>query len=211
MWILFYVNFLITFTISGLFCFYKDFKSNDEQLNNKIQSTNKLQVLSQYKFILPRVIINALGLIPFFFKFAMRLSTFNEDFNFMQSIFQIIFAGFFIDFFFYSTHRLLHHPKLYKWSHYIHHRFNKPVGIEAIYHHWFDLYFSNLLPIFLSLWILPNKNIITWHFWIFLSTSTAVIHSHSGWYQTRHSTHHTKYIVNYGVGLFMDKICGTQY
>jgi len=51
---------------------------------------------------------------------------------------------------FYYSHRLLHHPYLYKWIHKKHHTWISPVAISAAYCHPIEHVFSNVLPIALG-------------------------------------------------------------
>lgn len=47
---------------------------------------------------------------------------------------------------FYYSHRLLHHPRIYKFIHKRHHEWTSPIAITAIYCHPIEHVFSNLLP-----------------------------------------------------------------
>jgi sterol desaturase/sphingolipid hydroxylase (fatty acid hydroxylase superfamily) len=209
-WITTYLIFLFTFSVSSVCCFYLDCLSPIKMIDTKVTKSTRYEMLQQYKFILPRVSLNVFLLTPIFFYYSDHIIDYNPEFIFMDFFKQIVMAGLLIDVFFYVTHKAMHHKYVYKWSHKIHHRFKKPVGMEAIYHHWFDLYFSNLLPIFLALWVLPSKNIYTWYTWVFIATSTTVLHSHSGWSKTGHDNHHKYSTVHFGVGIFMDKIFDTD-
>jgi len=51
---------------------------------------------------------------------------------------------------FYYSHRLLHHPILYKWIHKKHHNWISPVAISAAYCHPIEHVVSNVLPIALG-------------------------------------------------------------
>lgn len=49
---------------------------------------------------------------------------------------------------FYYSHRLLHHPRIYKFIHKRHHEWTSPIAITAVYCHPVEHVFSNLLPVF---------------------------------------------------------------
>ena len=59
---------------------------------------------------------------------------------------------------------MCHNKYIYAWSHKKHHEFKYPVGIEALYLHWFDLIFGNILPLFLPILII-NNHIYALVFW----------------------------------------------
>ena len=120
--------------------------------------------INLYYYIIKCIFINT----SFLFH-SHHIIEYNPDFIVVDFFKQIIFAGGLIDIF-YVTHRA-RYKYLYKWSHKIH-QDSKTIGMEAVYHHWFDLYFSNLLPIFMALWVLPSENIYTWYTWVFLATAT---------------------------------------
>ena len=68
---------------------------------------------------------------------------------------------------------------------------SKPVGMVALYHHWFDLYFSNLaFPIFMALWVLPSLQYIYLYTLGIRSNHCSFTISHSGWSKTGHDNHH---------------------
>lgn len=206
-WIISYIIFITTYSISSGYCLYLDLYTN---IDKRFVKQNKSEIIYQYKFIIPRILLNAFGLIPVFFYYTDKIIIYKSSFSYLDFGIQIMTALLLIDIFFYITHWIMHHPSIFMWSHKIHHRFKKPVGMEAIYHHWFDLYFSNLLPIFLSLWVLPSKSVYTWYFWVFMATAVTVLHSHSGWSKSGHNDHHKYSIYHYGVGVFMDHLLGTE-
>lgn len=140
------------------------------------------------------------------------------------------FFGFFIlliidDTWFYWIHRLLHHPKIYRYVHAEHH---KSVHVNP----FTSLSFHFLEPVLLSLWIFPVT--------ILLPTYAPVlglmqlygfldnVKSHLGyefypsWWNksgfrmmtssTHHNMHHSKFKGNYGVHFrFWDKVMKTEF
>jgi len=78
-------------------------------------------------------------------------TSFNIFYYILNSfIFEIIF-----DFFHYWSHRLLHHPYLYKHIHIVHHKFKNPNSKSSFYHHPLDLILTNVIPILLTLYLYP--------------------------------------------------------
>ena len=143
-------------------------------------------------------------------------------------IFEIIF-----DFFHYWTHRIAHHRYLYKYSHKKHHEYNKNTNIITTFHQdFFDLLFTNVLPMYLTSQIIPFTQL---QYCIFLVYKTFIeIGGHLGkestglicfpqfvWlpklfniqlYSIDHYHHHTKINYNYSKRFMLwDKIFGSHY
>jgi len=127
------------------------------------------------------------------------------------------------DFFFYWSHRALHHPLIYKHIHKQHHRFKATIGIASEYAHPVEVLVSNSLP-FLSGPLLMGPHIVTWWCWIVLRI-TETIDAHSGYSfplspfsllpfqggSERHFFHHSHNLGSYGSFFnFWDRICGTD-
>jgi len=51
---------------------------------------------------------------------------------------------------FYYSHRLLHHPSIYKYIHKKHHTWTSPVAIAATYAHPLEHVISNIFPLILG-------------------------------------------------------------
>ena len=99
----------------------------------------------------------------------------------------------------------MHTSIIYKWSHKLHHIYKDPVGMEALYLHWFDLYMGNILPIYLPI-INTNLNLhIIWTFIIITNT----LFSHTQYIDLFHNNHHIYFNCNFGLGYYMDKIFNT--
>ena len=140
------------------------------------------------------------------------------------------FGGFFIlllidDTWFYWTHRLLHHPKIYKYVHRKHHLSIDVTPYTSLSFHWLEAFL-------LSFWIIPVAFILPIYAPVLLLVqiwgTLDNIKAHLGyelypawWHRswlrflttsTHHNMHHSKFNGNYGVHFrFWDKICGTEF
>ncbi|ESO82259.1 hypothetical protein LOTGIDRAFT_170177 [Lottia gigantea] len=104
---------------------------------------------------------------------------------------------------FYYSHRLLHHPKLYKTIHKIHHEWTAPIGLAAVYAHPAEYIFSNILPLMLGP-LLAGSGLVTIWVWFTVAITTTISH-HSGYHvpgvpgNEFHDYHHLKFHENFGV------------
>jgi sterol desaturase/sphingolipid hydroxylase (fatty acid hydroxylase superfamily) len=129
------------------------------------------------------------------------------------------------DAYFYFTHRLFHHPLLFRWLHQGHHRSRYPTP-------WTSFAFDPLEAIIQSLFLVGIVFVIPLHFITLIAvlvtmTVWAVV-NHLGidrlplsfphdwlgrWFigPAHHSIHHLKYTVHYGLYFtFWDKLLGTS-
>ncbi|XP_031550953.1 fatty acid hydroxylase domain-containing protein 2-like [Actinia tenebrosa] len=115
---------------------------------------------------------------------------------------------------FYYSHRLFHHPKLYKYFHKKHHEWTAPIGIVSIYAHPLEHIISNLTPILMGPMIMGSHIATTWMWFCLAITSTNI--SHSGYHfpflpsPEAHDFHHLKFNQNYGVLGVLDRLHGTD-
>ncbi len=129
------------------------------------------------------------------------------------------------DTFFYFTHRLFHHPKLFRWFHKGHHRSRYPTP-------WTSFAFDPLEAIVQSLFLIGVVWFIPLHFITVIAVLTTMsiwaVLTHLGldrlpvgfphhllgrWMigPAHHSIHHLKCTVHYGLYFtFWDKLLGTQ-
>jgi len=118
------------------------------------------------------------------------------------------------EFFFYYSHRLLHHPRLYKHIHKIHHEWTSPIGVVSIYAHPFEHLLSNLLPPLLGPLVCGSHIATTWMWYALALASTTI--SHCGYHfpffpsPEAHDFHHLKFNQNYGVLGVLDRLHGTD-
>ena len=128
------------------------------------------------------------------------------------------------DAWFYWTHRLLHHPKVFRYVHAVHH---KSVDVNP----FTSLSFHLLEPLIVTFWIVPFVLIVPVPLPALMILQLVGlfnnIKSHLGyelypqffqrtWLRylvtsTHHSVHHTRFRGNYGLHFrFWDLICGTE-
>ena len=133
--------------------------------------------------------------------------------NFTTFLFKILICTIIEDFFFYWTHRLLHTPLLYNKVHKLHHSIYNLIYLSYGYTHPLEFFLGNLLPVFLSVFILKNHlHFVTFVGFVILRTlGTAEGHSGYEFVYTMshlplpfgndsryHEFHHLKNMGNYG-------------
>ncbi|KAL8621065.1 hypothetical protein ACOMHN_040590 [Nucella lapillus] len=115
---------------------------------------------------------------------------------------------------FYYSHRLLHHPRLYKHVHKRHHEWTAPIGVVALYAHPVEHVLSNLLPPALGPLLLGSHLATAWMWFSLALMSTTV--AHCGYHfpflpsPEAHDYHHLKFNQNFGVLGVLDRLHGTD-
>ncbi len=131
----------------------------------------------------------------------------------------------FQDTYFYFTHRLFHHPRLFRWLHQGHHQSRHPTPwtsfafdpLEAIVQSLFLVGIVWIIPLHLVTLIAVLATMTIWAVLTHLGLDRlpAVFPHHllGRWVigPAHHSIHHLKYTVHYGLYFtFWDKLFGTQ-
>jgi sterol desaturase/sphingolipid hydroxylase (fatty acid hydroxylase superfamily) len=137
----------------------------------------------------------------------------------------VVFLALVHDAYFYWSHRVMHHPRLYGATHRTHHTSKQPSAFASFaFHPWEAL---------ISSWLIPAVAfVVPMHFGAFvayvtLATFSAVM-NHAGWEvwprrfldgpigswlitARHHNLHHTKFSRNYGLYFrFWDRVMGTD-
>ena len=115
---------------------------------------------------------------------------------------------------FYTVHRTLHAPRLFRRFHRIHHQFRESIGIATHYVHPVEHWVGNLMPIFAGV-LLVGAHPITILLWVAIAVANA-IHTHAGYalpfmtWAVDHDFHHHNIRGSYGVLGLLDRITGTD-
>lgn len=141
-------------------------------------------------------------------------------------LFSLLLLIFLHDTYFYWIHRLMHHPKIYKYVHYIHHKSHNPTPFAAFSFHPLEAILeSAIIPI--SVFLIPLHNITLFVFLTFSLFMNVLGHlgyeiyfknftKHPLTWWNNTSTHHNMHhrFVNYNFGLYFnlwDRIMGTNH
>ncbi|MEO8868166.1 MAG: sterol desaturase family protein [Bacteroidia bacterium] len=128
------------------------------------------------------------------------------------------------DTYFYFAHRLMHHPKLFKWFHKVHHKSTNPSPFAAFAFHPLEA----LVEIGIFVLLIFMMPLCRWHLFIFfLSLMVYNVYGHLGWEvypkkfnkswigkwintSVNHNQHHKHFTGNYSLYfLWWDRIFGT--
>jgi len=159
--------------------------------------------------IIPVIIYVTMDKFGLVMAHTMSVENLPDPFTLAQTMFFFMLVE---DFFFYLTHRMLHHPRIYPHIHKMHHTHNTTVGIAAMYSHPIEFIISNMFPTSMGPLILgPNVHILSIFAWYIIRFGES-LDGHSGydfsWSPYRlipfsgsaqyHDFHHSVNIGNYG-------------
>lgn len=130
------------------------------------------------------------------------------------------------DTYFYWMHRLLHHPKIFRYAHVVHHKSTVPSPWTSYSFHVFEAFAEGLVLLIITI-ILP-MNVLSITLFIIIGFVINV-YGHLGyeiapkWLRytflfnisntsVHHNLHHSKFNANYGLYFrFWDKVMGTEH
>jgi len=118
------------------------------------------------------------------------------------------------EFGFYYSHRLLHHPLIYKHVHKIHHEWTAPIGIIGVYAHPIEMIVSNSMPLVLGP-LLCGSHVATAILWYIMAVFSTTI-AHCGYHlpflpsPEAHDFHHLKFTNNFGMLGVLDRLHNTD-
>ena len=205
---MYYHIFLLFFIGSSTLCAFIYFNFPKLRLTKKKNEN----ILEDYTKILPKVIRNLLISYPIFsfMEYYLFMIDNIKKNNYKHYTITYIFLWYvFSDLLFYIVHRLFHTKKLY-FLHKIHHEFNNPYGVGAIYCGVMEMIFANLLTLLIPAYIIevPENLILKM---IGGMTFWTVFMSHGCFQEINHShvIHHRKLKCNYGL-FITDRLFGTK-
>ncbi|MCX2574107.1 sterol desaturase family protein [Pedobacter sandarakinus] len=219
------------FLIAGAFFLFfykffpKSFASNKIQANHAKSSTILNEVVNS---LFTTIVLSTIGLLIFHTDFKSQTLIYT-DIRFHSKLWffmSVLLALVIHDTYFYWMHYLLHHPKIFKYTHLEHHKSNNPSPFASYSFHIIEAFFEGavLLLIVLLIPIHPFAIILfvligfvinvyghlgheiapLWlrHTWLFQIFNTSVYHN----------LHHSKFKGNYGLYFrFWDRIMGTEH
>jgi sterol desaturase/sphingolipid hydroxylase (fatty acid hydroxylase superfamily) len=219
-------NWVVIFIVH--FIFWVKFKSKFQkfriQLNERVDSAQIKRELINSLFVFFVGAIFASLVYYFSTKGYNKVYTNFSDHPF-YSVFGIVILLIIDDTWFYWTHRLLHHPKLYKYVHFEHH---KSVDVNP----FTSMSFHIVESLLLTLYLIPLSFIMPLYIPVLgfmqLYGLFDNIKAHLGyeffpkWWNknigkvltssTHHNMHHSKFMGNYGLHFrFWDKLMGTEF
>lgn len=148
-----------------------------------------------------------------------------SDYGIVYLIFSLVVAIVFHDFYFYWTHRLMHHKKLFKYVHRVHHESTNPSPWAAYsFHPWEALIQAMVMPILV--FILPLHPLTAFIFLAYMIIRNVMGHlgfeilpkgfTKNKWLNwntavTHHNMHHEHFHSNYGLYFtWWDKLMKTE-
>jgi sterol desaturase/sphingolipid hydroxylase (fatty acid hydroxylase superfamily) len=147
--ILFYIWFIFVYILNTSIHVFFDISYYDISQKYKITQISKNEMTELYKRYYKRVLFNVL-VIPiiwglfgiYFFDFTFL---FENEFNFVRCLCDLITIIIVQEIIFYCFHRLLHLPMFYR-IHKLHHHIKHPIALASLYAHPVDAILGIFVP-----------------------------------------------------------------
>jgi sterol desaturase/sphingolipid hydroxylase (fatty acid hydroxylase superfamily) len=209
----FYSYFVVTYFINVFVHYIIDVSYYDVSSRYKINPLPKSELMRLYQTYLPVVVKNVIiSPIPFGV-IAVQLvnldSLYTAEFHITECILELVFTAIITEILFYSFHRIVHIPFLYKRFHKMHHSVKIPVSVATLYVDQWDMLFSNSIPLVFPAFFICSTTITSKIWFIFILTESILSHAGYKYLSEAHNKHHTDNNINYGNNLFMDRLFGT--
>lgn len=210
--------------IAGMFFYVFYVWKRKKYLRFKIQKKmpTKVQIRGEILFSVVTFIIYGFGIWLFLYWIQngkTRLYTDIDEYSVSYFFISILLMIVLHDAYFYWTHRLIHHSRIFKYVHLTHHKFSNPTPLAAFAFHPFEAIISiGIIPIIL--FSIPYHHWALVIFISFLTMYNAIIHLGFSvpWltcskFQNSaidHDLHHRGFQGNYGLYFnIWDKLMGT--
>lgn len=110
---------------------------------------------------------------------------------------------------YYYVHRLLHHSRIYRYIHKVHHKFTAPIAIVSLYAHPLEVLFGNVLALIGPAFFV-NMHVYTFTLSLIIGfLSSLSVHSGRDIKGRFHDLHHQYFNYNYGSIGILDYLHGT--
>jgi methylsterol monooxygenase len=198
----YYIIFNLSYYIPSIILFIAD-------MYKMYIRTQKIDdIMALYRKCIPTVLINAsvFTWLPIYIMGSF-CNLLGFEFSVLKMMFDMVASLFMADVLFYTTHKILHMKPFYQLFHKKHHELTAPIGVSALYMTVTDMYFANILPLYLPL-IIVSAHPYTVILWMVLVNINTVIISHGGVkvLSDFHDNHHKYFNMNFGMNLIMDYI-----
>lgn len=102
------------------------------------------------------------------------------------------------DLWIYATHRMFHTKALYRTVHKVHHRFQAPIAMGAVYAHWLEYLVGNIGGTAIGPMVTQCHPYASYAWYVYALTITCFEHCGYNLLFIRHDWHHEYFVPNYG-------------